>query len=144
MWCGSTRPTPHMKVPHMGWNDLVIDHPHPVLDGIATGDHAYFVHSYHFVVTDPHERLAHCDYGGDITAIVGTRQHRRHPVPPGKKPGRGAAADFQLSELDALKRYFTRVQVCLRHTPMRLQARRSRVLPFTVISTGNSAFIRGT
>ena len=60
-----------MKVPHMGWNDLVIDHPHPVLDGLKTGDHAYFVHSYHMVVRDPAERLAHVDYGGDITAIVG-------------------------------------------------------------------------
>jgi glutamine amidotransferase len=62
---------PALKVPHMGWNDLVIDHPHPVLDGIATGDHAYFVHSYHMRVRHPAERLAHCDYGGDITAIVG-------------------------------------------------------------------------
>jgi len=62
---------PTLKVPHMGWNDLVIDNPHPVLDGISTGDHAYFVHSYHFRVTDPAQRLAHCDYGGDITAIVG-------------------------------------------------------------------------
>ena len=60
-----------LKVPHMGWNDLIIDHAHPVLDGIATGDHAYFVHSYHFRVTDPAHRLAFCDYGGDITAIVG-------------------------------------------------------------------------
>jgi len=62
---------PALKVPHMGWNDLVIDHPHPVLDGIATGDHAYFVHSYHFRVANPAERLAHCDYGSEITAIVG-------------------------------------------------------------------------
>lgn len=62
---------PSMKVPHMGWNDLVIDHPHPVLDGIKTGDHAYFVHSYHMAMRDPSERLAHVDYGGDITAIVG-------------------------------------------------------------------------
>lgn len=60
-----------LKVPHMGWNDLVIDHPHPVLAGIETGQHAYFVHSYHFRVTDPAQRLAHVDYGGDITAIVG-------------------------------------------------------------------------
>ncbi len=60
-----------LKVPHMGWNDLVIDRTHPVLDGIETGHHAYFVHSYHFRVSDPAERLAHCDYGGDITAIVG-------------------------------------------------------------------------
>ncbi|MEO3415206.1 imidazole glycerol phosphate synthase subunit HisH [Roseovarius sp. CAU 1744] len=60
-----------LKVPHMGWNDLVIDHPHPVFEGISTGHHAYFVHSYHFRVDDPAERLAHVDYGGQITAIVG-------------------------------------------------------------------------
>ena len=62
---------PALKVPHMGWNDLVIDHAHPVLEGIETGDHAYFVHSYHMRVADPAQRLAHCDYGGEITAIVG-------------------------------------------------------------------------
>ncbi len=62
---------PSMKVPHIGWNDLIIDHPHPVLDGLTTGNHAYFVHSYHFLVGDPGHRLAHCGYGGDITAIVG-------------------------------------------------------------------------
>jgi glutamine amidotransferase len=62
---------PALKVPHMGWNDLVIDHAHPVLAGIETGEHAYFVHSYHFTVADPAHRLAHCDYGGEITAIVG-------------------------------------------------------------------------
>jgi imidazole glycerol-phosphate synthase subunit HisH len=67
---------PGFKVPHMGWNDLVIDQrdrhdPHPVLAGVATGDHAYFVHSYHFRVANPAHRLAHCDYAGDITAIIG-------------------------------------------------------------------------
>ncbi|MEE9389036.1 MAG: imidazole glycerol phosphate synthase subunit HisH [Paracoccaceae bacterium] len=60
-----------LKVPHMGWNDLVVSQPHPVLDGITTGDHAYFVHSFHFRVTNLAQRLAHCDYGGDITAIIG-------------------------------------------------------------------------
>lgn len=62
---------PALKVPHMGWNDLVVDHAHPVLDGVDTGDHAYFVHSYHFRVADPADRLAHVDYGGDVTAVVG-------------------------------------------------------------------------
>jgi len=60
-----------LKVPHMGWNDLVIDHSHPVFDGIKTGDHAYFVHSYHMAVNDPAQRLAHVDYAGDVTAIIG-------------------------------------------------------------------------
>ena len=62
---------PRLKVPHMGWNDLVIDRPHPVLEGIKTGDHAYFVHSYHFKVADAGQRLAHVDYAGEVTAIIG-------------------------------------------------------------------------
>ena len=60
-----------LKIPHMGWNDLIVDRAHPVLAGIETGDHAYFVHSYHLVASDPGHRLAHCDYGGDVTAMVG-------------------------------------------------------------------------
>lgn len=75
-WIGGevTRITPAdpaLKVPHMGWNDLVIDHPHPVLDGMQTGDHAYFVHSYAVRVANPAERLAYVDYAGDVTAIIG-------------------------------------------------------------------------
>ncbi|WP_319826504.1 imidazole glycerol phosphate synthase subunit HisH [Thalassovita sp.] len=75
-WIGGevTKITPadaHLKVPHMGWNNLVIDHAHPVFDGIETGNHAYFVHSYHFRVADPAHLLAHVDYAGKITAIVG-------------------------------------------------------------------------
>ncbi|MGR3759851.1 imidazole glycerol phosphate synthase subunit HisH [Roseobacteraceae bacterium NS-SX3] len=62
---------PGLKVPHMGWNDLVLDHPHPVFDGISSGDHCYFVHSYHFRAAKPEERLAHVDYGGDVTAVIG-------------------------------------------------------------------------
>ena len=62
---------PGLKVPHMGWNDMIVDRPHPVLDGITTGDHAYFVHSYRFAVADPAHLLAHVDYGGPVTAIVG-------------------------------------------------------------------------
>ena len=69
-----TRITPadaRLKVPHMGWNDLVIDAPHPVFDGVGSGDHAYFVHSYHMVLSRPEQRLAHVDYGGDVTAVIG-------------------------------------------------------------------------
>ncbi|MBV7393888.1 imidazole glycerol phosphate synthase subunit HisH [Mameliella sediminis] len=61
---------PALKVPHMGWNDLVIDRPHAILDGIDSGEHAYFVHSYQMRMTDPSQRIAHVDYGGDVTAIV--------------------------------------------------------------------------
>ncbi len=61
-----------LKVPHMGWNDLKIAAPnHPVLRGIASGEHAYFVHSYHLAMTTGSAALANVDYGGSVTAIVG-------------------------------------------------------------------------
>lgn len=62
---------PALKIPHMGWNDLVLDGMHPVFEGVSTGDHAYFVHAYQMHVANPADRLAHVDYGGDVTAIVG-------------------------------------------------------------------------
>jgi glutamine amidotransferase len=61
-----------LKVPHMGWNDLVLDRlDHPVLNGISTGDHAYFVHSFCYVCGDPADLIAHADYGGPVTAVIG-------------------------------------------------------------------------
>ena len=55
----------------LGWTDLVLDTLHPIFDGVSSGDHAYFVHSFQFHVSDPATRLAHVDYGGDVTAAVG-------------------------------------------------------------------------
>ncbi|WP_347266056.1 imidazole glycerol phosphate synthase subunit HisH [Paracoccus sp. (in: a-proteobacteria)] len=62
---------PGLKVPHMGWNDLTLHAAHPVLAGIASGDHAYFVHSWQFCTRDPAHLLASVDYGGPVTAVVG-------------------------------------------------------------------------
>ena len=62
---------PDLKIPHMGWNELIVDQPHPVLAGIEPGDHAYFVHSYHLQLRDPAQRLAHVGYGGFVTAAIG-------------------------------------------------------------------------
>ena len=60
-----------LKIPHMGWNELVDLAPHPVLSGLTPGCHAYFVHSYIMRCTDGRHVLAACDYGGPFAAIVG-------------------------------------------------------------------------
>ena len=60
-----------LKVPHMGWNNLVLESDHPVFNGVASGDHTYFVHSYHFRVTDSVQRLAYVNYGQEVTAVIG-------------------------------------------------------------------------
>ncbi len=61
-----------LKVPHMGWNDLVVDRAgHPVLAGLPTGTDVYFVHSYAIRCSDPDHVLARVDYGGMLAAVVG-------------------------------------------------------------------------
>ena len=64
---------PALKIPHMGWNTLALSRPHPLFEGIKTGEnglHAYFVHSYHFAPASPEHVLARAEYGGALTAAV--------------------------------------------------------------------------
>ncbi|MCR4377840.1 MAG: imidazole glycerol phosphate synthase subunit HisH [Rhodospirillales bacterium] len=62
---------PDLKIPHMGWNDLRLKGEHALFDGIQDGQHAYFVHSFHFVPEDAEQVWAEVDYGGPVTAAVG-------------------------------------------------------------------------
>jgi imidazole glycerol-phosphate synthase subunit HisH len=57
-------------VPHMGWNQLNIRRPAPVLRGIAEGAYVYFVHSYYVVPKDAEVIAAETDYGGRFCAMV--------------------------------------------------------------------------
>ena len=62
----------NVKIPHMGWNDLRIRHKHPLLEGIASGDYFYFVHSYYGKPETKNVTLATCKYGTeDFAAVVG-------------------------------------------------------------------------
>jgi len=65
---------PALKIPQIGWNTLTLNRPHPLFDGIPTGDsglHAYFVHSYHLAAEMPEDVIATTNYGGAMTAFVG-------------------------------------------------------------------------
>jgi glutamine amidotransferase len=60
-----------LPLPQMGWNALRFEpDAHPVLDGIAPGDHAYFVHSYAFRPIEREDVLATADYGGEVVAML--------------------------------------------------------------------------
>jgi glutamine amidotransferase len=62
----------NMKVPHMGWNDLVFVADHPLLAGVQRGDCVYFVHSYYARLEDPAHLLAAAEYAGvRVPAVVG-------------------------------------------------------------------------
>ena len=57
--------------PHMGWNALNLDKDVGLLNGINTGDYAYFVHSYAVPLGD--YTVASATYGDRFSAIV---QHK--------------------------------------------------------------------
>src|SRR5690606_27109042 len=57
-----------LRIPHMGWNRLQPRCESTLLDGIAAGAPAYFVHSYAAPVTV--DCIASCNYGDDFAAIV--------------------------------------------------------------------------
>jgi imidazole glycerol-phosphate synthase subunit HisH len=59
------------KVPHIGWNQLHMVRPSPILTGVHDGDFAYFVHSYYVAPSDPDVILATTDYGVAFASIVG-------------------------------------------------------------------------
>ena len=61
-----------LKIPHMGWNDLVLTGGgHPILRGLGSGAHAYFVHGYGLACRSTREVFATVDYGGPVTAVAG-------------------------------------------------------------------------
>ena len=63
-----------LKIPHMGWNTIDINHEHAIFEGIRTGKsglHAYFVHSYQFVPDEDEYTIATFDYSGKFVAAVG-------------------------------------------------------------------------
>ena len=57
---------PAIKVPHMGWNKVVLNGTPPLLE---TGE-AYFLHSYHFEADNPAHVAATTDHGGPLVAAV--------------------------------------------------------------------------
>lgn len=58
---------PALKVPHMGWNDVVPARAHALVE---PGE-AYFLHSYHFEVADADDVVATTYHGAPLTAAVG-------------------------------------------------------------------------
>ncbi|HEX4997593.1 MAG TPA: imidazole glycerol phosphate synthase subunit HisH [Terriglobia bacterium] len=61
-----------VTVPHMGWNQLEIRRPDPLIEGIDPGSFVYFVHSYYADPASPDLTVAATDHGISFAAIVGS------------------------------------------------------------------------
>ncbi len=59
-----TPTNPEIKIPHMGWNDVVPLAPHPLIEA----GEAYFLHSYAYWGD---EALAHTSLGAPVIAAIG-------------------------------------------------------------------------
>ena len=62
---------PMLKIPHIGWDSIIIRSRHTVLDGIAFDDEFYFVHSFYPLPRDEADSYAMCEYEITFPAVVG-------------------------------------------------------------------------
>ena len=60
-----------LKIPHMGWNEVQVERPHPLLKGINAGDEFYFVHSYFPDPDDPSRVFASSEHGSRFCCALG-------------------------------------------------------------------------
>ncbi len=61
-----------LKIPHMGWNEVKVIQPHPLLEGIRPGDEFYFVHSYYPQPADEKNIYAVAGHGVDFCCALGS------------------------------------------------------------------------
>ena len=62
--------TPGLKIPHMGWNSLILRPGTRLFSGLGEEPYVYFVHSYYLEAADPEIVAASADYGVVIHAAV--------------------------------------------------------------------------
>lgn len=60
-----------LKVPQMGWNEVEVVHPSAFTEGVASGDHVYFVHSYYPRPADPALVAMRTTYGQPFASAIG-------------------------------------------------------------------------
>lgn len=59
-----------LKVPHIGWNSLHLQHEGRLFQGLPEESYVYFVHSYYLKAEDPQIVKATTEYGVSIDASV--------------------------------------------------------------------------
>jgi glutamine amidotransferase len=83
------RTDPSLKVPHMGWNALAFDRPHPLTAHIPEGGHVYFTHSFILEAKDGADVIATTDHGGPFAAAVARGNIAGMQFHPEKSQGLG-------------------------------------------------------
>lgn len=61
---------PALRVPHVGWNDLVRTGDSVLFQDLPETALFYFVHSYHLAMADRRTVVGECEYGGRFAAVL--------------------------------------------------------------------------
>ncbi len=78
---------PELKIPHMGWNEVRVIRPHPLLEGIEAGDEFYFVHGYYPEPAQADLVHALTEYESDFACALGKDNYfatQFHPEKSGR------------------------------------------------------------
>ena len=59
-----------IRIPHMGWSDMIPKKRSILLSGLDTGARFYYLHSYYFECHRSEDVIAVNDYGGEFTCVV--------------------------------------------------------------------------
>ena len=89
-----------LKIPHMGWNQVEHRGDLALFDGIPSGAHFYFVHSYYPATPTPRWRR-HVHVRRVVSRGDRPRRALRDPVPSREEPALGASAARELRRLRA-------------------------------------------
>lgn len=62
---------PDVRIPHVGWNEVIFTRASPLFDSIPSGKDFYFVHSYHLLCSNKGDVIACTPYCGGFISAVG-------------------------------------------------------------------------
>jgi glutamine amidotransferase len=62
---------PRLKIPHMGWNNVRVEQPHPLLAHLQPEDELYFVHSYYLEPSESKHVYATTEHGARFCCALG-------------------------------------------------------------------------
>lgn len=62
-----------LKVPHMGWNEIVVTQPHPLLAHVVQGDAFYFANAYYPEPATSSHQFATANHGHNFCVALGSK-----------------------------------------------------------------------
>ena len=60
----------NFRLPHMGWNNIIINKNDDILKNLDNNSRFYFLHSYYFNCTNENNIIAFSNYGSNFPSIV--------------------------------------------------------------------------